>query len=736
MALFPYDSVDPCIVSRQENRPKITQKTCDRIREKWLYEKKSSVISKDRAESDPSATTLACLNTSVDSAFATNIKNKVESKSDNGRSALGKNALQFGIHNKMTGIPFLDEMMSQPVKPKIEPVFSLKHWKDMCESLNISPHVTSCLINRFKMDCLTAIQEAALPPLVNGRDVLLRAQTGSGKTLAYAVPLFNRLIKLDPPVERKDGPLGIAILPSRELATQTFDVFKILSQACVRIVPGLLIGGMKRKSQKASLRKGINILIGTPKRILDHMGHTSTLNLHRIQWLVIDEADRLLEMGFEQDVRHIIAGLMQQFKCFSENKSISKIQTVLLSATLSPGVESLAGMTLKNPVRCVVGENKVGTDNTQLSIPKTSKAVFDSKVNNVAEFALPTGLKHFVLIVPWKLRLVSLTAFLLLKCKYHENGGKLIVFMATQDCVDFHYHLFKSVLCDESDEVISNIPVMNLSIYRLHGSMEHIERESAFSSFSASQAGVLITTDVASRGLDLASVAWVVQYHVTGGPIDYVHRVGRTARAGSHGKALLFLEPEELEFRTLLKSKVGIEMKEISLPDLLQTVLFHFQNTKHSGKRRHNYCTTVEEGTSQLFQLFLEAVDNDDTLTTLSELAYISFLRSYASFSGDLRPIFTFKRLHLGHVARAFCLQKRPSDVAARVRGRFVKSDKQKNSLGKKRRHDDSNEDEIEPRKPRYPFALSFDKPQKKQTVKHTKPADLARRNMLAEYGL
>ncbi|TNN14472.1 putative ATP-dependent RNA helicase DDX31 [Schistosoma japonicum] len=703
---------------------------------KSLNKKKPSMISKDRAKSDDSALTLACPDTSVDNASATINKNKAKLKIGNERLMMKKNALQLGIHNKMSKTPFLDEIMSQPVKPKIEPVFSLKHWKDVCESLNIFPHLISCLINRFKMDYLTAIQEAALPPLVSGRDVLIRAQTGSGKTLAYAVPLFDRLIKLDPPVERKDGPLGIAVLPSRELATQTFDVFKILSQACVRIVPGLLIGGMKRKSQKASVRKGINILIGTPKRILDHMGHTSTLNLQRIQWLVIDEADRLLEMGFEQDVRHIIAGLMQQLNCFSENKSMSKIQTVLLSATLSPGVESLAGMTLKSPVRCVVGEDNLGTDNAQLSIPKTSKAVFDSKVNNVAEFSLPSGLKHFLLIVPWKLRLVSLTAFLLLKCKYHENGGKLIVFMATQDCVDFHYHLFKSVLCDESDEVISNIPVTNLSIYRLHGSMEHIERESAFNSFSASHAGVLITTDVASRGLDLASVAWVVQYHVTGGPIDYVHRVGRTARAGSHGKALLFLEPEELEFRNLLKSKVGIEMKEISLPDLLQTVLFHFQNTKHPGKHRHNYYTTVEEGVSQLFKLFLEAVDNDDILTSLSELAYISFLRSYASFSGDLRPIFTFKRLHLGHVARAFCLQKRPSDVAARVRGRFVRTDKQKNSVGEKRKHDDSNEDEIKTRKPKYSSALSFDKPQKKLTVKHTKPADLARRNMLAEYGL
>ncbi|CAH8439127.1 unnamed protein product [Heterobilharzia americana] len=511
----------------------------------------------------------------------------------------------------------------------------------------------------------------------------------------------------------------------------------MLSQACIRIVPGLLIGGMKRKSQKASLRKGINIVIGTPKRILDHIGHTTTLDLQKIQWLVIDEADRLLEMGFERDVRRIVEKLVQQSNSFTkESDSVPKTQTVLLSATLSPGVEALAGLTLKNPVRCVVGESRMESSNTHLSMPTDSREGTNGQINDVAEFSLPAGLKHFVLVVPWKLRLVSLAAFLLLKCRYHKHGGKLIVFMATQDCVDFHYHLFKAVLCNKSEELISNIPVVNLSVHRLHGSMEHKERESAFQSFANSQAGVLITTDVASRGLDLASVAWVVQYHVTGGPVDYVHRVGRTARAGGQGKALLFLESAELGFIDLLKSRVGMEINEISLSDLLQTVLFHLQNTKRPGRQRPDECTTVEEGTSRLFHLFLDAVDNDDGLNTLSELAYISFLRSYASFSGELRPIFTFKHLHLGHVARAFCLQKTPSDVAARVRGRFIKTDKQKNTTGNKRKHDDSSENEMDPRKSKYSTALSFDETSKNPTANFTKPSDLARRNMLAEYGL
>ncbi|VEL28062.1 unnamed protein product, partial [Protopolystoma xenopodis] len=186
------------------------------------------------------------------------------------------------------------------------------------------------------IDSMTAIQSVSLPALVSGRNALIKAQTGSGKTLAYAVPLLNYLIKLEPPITRSSGSLALIILPTRELAIQTSTVFSTLTRSCVRIVSGLMIGGIKRKSQKASLRKGINIVIGTPQRILDHMHMTKSLDLKCIRWLVIDEADRLLEMGFERDVRRILTSLTPNLGSPPDSGLFKgPTQVILLSATLT-----------------------------------------------------------------------------------------------------------------------------------------------------------------------------------------------------------------------------------------------------------------------------------------------------------------------------------------------------------------------------------------------------------------
>ncbi|CAL8072098.1 unnamed protein product [Calicophoron daubneyi] len=622
----------------------------------------------------------------------------------------------------------IPDLMRVRTEPRIEPVFSNENWSHFGLSVSIHPHLTACLLDRFKLKRLTAIQEQAIPPLIQSKNALIRAQTGSGKTLAYAVPLLNQLMSLEPPVSRTDGPLALIILPTRELATQTFEVLQILTKSCVRIVPGCLIGGMKRKAQKASLRKGVNIVIGTPQRLLDHMLRTSSLVLKNLRWLVIDEADRLLEMGFEHNVRRILQHVINARQTNPEVNQPT-LQTVLLSATLTPGVENLAGLALEDPVRCVVREPKNIRGNG-LEDGSDEQQEFNSDL-----FSMPAGLKHFLLVVPWKLRLVSLAAFLLLKCRYHKHGGKLIVFMATQDCVDFHYQLFTATLCPDDEELMVPTYVSNLSLFRLHGSMEHSEREKVFRDFSVSRSGILLTTDVASRGLDLASVAWVVLYHVTGGPVDYVHRVGRTARAGGRGKAVLFLDQSELGYTDLLQARAGIEFENLSLPELMQTALFHMCHTKRRGASKPASCATVEESTSRFSHLFMSAVCDDSTLLALAESAYTSFLRSYASFSGELRQFFTFKRLHLGHVAHAFCLRAAPKDVAAKVAGR----------LSHKRK--DNEEAKVASSRKRK-LALDIDevvqnerhvdgvRPESAKRKTVCKPSDMARRNMLAEFGL
>ncbi|KAF7256736.1 hypothetical protein EG68_06543 [Paragonimus skrjabini miyazakii] len=646
-------------------------------------------------------------------------------------------------HIKTEDVPDVSSLMRTRVEPRIEAVFSQANWKELCDKLGIHSHITSCVLDRFKLTRLTAIQEAALPPLLKGHDCLIRAQTGSGKTLAYAVPLFHRLVTTQPPICRKDGSLALIILPTRELATQTFEVFQTLTNSCVRIVSGCLIGGVSRKSQKVSLRKGLNIVIGTPQRILDHILRTASLKLEKLQQLVIDEADRLLEMGFEQSIRRIIDHIQQTRRNSSDTSDDGEqsLQTVLLSATLTSGVERLAGLTLRDPVRCVVKETDLrSTAKELIGSPKGTNQI--DPTNDT--FAMPAGLKHFLLIVPWKLRLIALAAFLLLKCQYHrKRNGKLIVFMATQDCVDFHHRLFQSVLCADDEERVIPAHVSRLSLFKLHGKMEHSEREKVFHNFSISQSGVLLTTDVASRGLDLASVSWVVQYHVTGGPVDYVHRVGRTARAGGRGKALLFLEPQELGFTDLLQAHTGATFEQLNLPDLMQTALFHMRNLKPSGTSKAMFHSsylsviskatayvTVEDGVSRFSHMFLDAVAEDPVLSPLAETAYTSFLRAYASFSGELRTYFTFKRLHLGHVARAFCLQTTPKQIAMRVTGRL-------SAKSKRDRNDSSSKlDTHLSSAGKRPRVLVFEQSDTKARAKRVKPADIAKRNMLAEFGL
>lgn len=296
--------------------------------------------------------------------------------------------------------------LSEPVNPNIESVFSETSWSAYGEKMNLHPHLISVIQKQFHFEKPTSIQVSAIGSLCEGRDVLIKAQTGSGKTLSYALPMLQSLMTAEPPISRIDGPKALVLLPTRELATQTTEVITQLCRACVRIVPGCLIGGSKRKNEKASLRKGLNIIVSTPQRLLDHLGKTAVLSVKGLRWLVIDEADRLVELGFERDIRRILDRITRQTQ---QDGQESPVQTALLSATLTPGVEHLAGLALRDPVKCEVSENKT-----------TNGAVHKNTLTEdkpVASFSMPSGLKHFLLVVPCKLRLVVLAAFLLLKAK-------------------------------------------------------------------------------------------------------------------------------------------------------------------------------------------------------------------------------------------------------------------------------------------------------------------------------
>ncbi|XP_063345439.1 probable ATP-dependent RNA helicase DDX31 isoform X2 [Pelmatolapia mariae] len=424
---------------------------------------------------------------------------------------------------------------------------------DSFSDLDLHPHLVATLNKVMNISTLTSVQKQTIPALLAGRDAVVRSQTGSGKTLSYAVPLVQSLRSIQPKVSRSDGPLALIIVPTRELAQQTFQTFQKLLKPFTWIVPGVLMGGEKRKAEKARIRKGINILVSTPGRLVDHIKHTLSIAFSAVRWLVLDEADRTLDLGFEKDLTVILNSL---------NSAGPARQNVLLSATLTNGVTRLADVCLNDPVSIHVS----GAPCSDLTT--TSAVTCDPEAASQSEsFAVPEALKQFVVVVPSKVRLVCLAAFILDKCKFSQND-KLIAFISSCEAVEFLHSLFTAVLSRPS---ANHKPP--LRFMRLHGNMKQEERTEAFQQFSASQSGVLLCTDVAARGLDLPQVTWIIQYTPPTAAAEYVHRVGRTARIGARGSSLLFLTPAETAFITELANH-NISLSEMKLQDILTSLMF------------------------------------------------------------------------------------------------------------------------------------------------------------------
>ena len=257
-----------------------------------------------------------------------------------------------------------------------------------------------CLNKRFNLETMTQIQEKTIPVILNKSDCFVKSMTGSGKTLAYAIPIIQLLQQKLPAIKRNDGIFALILVPTRELAIQITNVFELLCKSFIRIVAGALIGGMKKKSEKNRIRKGLNILIATPGRLCDHLDTTMCLDLAKIEYLVFDEADRMLDMDFEKKINLIIFKINEKRK----ELQVPKPQIILISATLTNGVKEIA--------RRLNVNDAVNIDESVTSDELANK---DSQNDEDQHIALPAGLKNFFIIVPSKLRLVGLISFILNK---------------------------------------------------------------------------------------------------------------------------------------------------------------------------------------------------------------------------------------------------------------------------------------------------------------------------------
>lgn len=562
--------------------------------------------------------------------------NDVITKKGKNTKMNSKNVKKTSIWVGNPEIPIINiETRSDDVTAKQPEVMEV--YSRFADITNINENLRDYVINKLGFETMTSVQARAFPHLINSKkDVLIRSPTGSGKTLTYALALLQNLQQISPQVTRHTGALALVLVPTRELAIQTFQIFRKLCDAVVRIVPTCLIGGQKRKSEKSRLRRGVNVIVTTPGRFLDHIENTTCLKLDQIKWLVLDEADRLLDAGFQANILKITSQL---------NKRVDDvIRTILLSATLTKGVEKLIELNLRDPIR-------VDVTTSTVSMPTV-----DSSTGLVVDqISFPSQLHQYVVMVPTKLRLLTLISFVKRHC-IASSKHRVIIFLSCRDSVAFHHRLFVDV-------IKPLIKCNDVTVLPLHGGMDQNQRSGTITSFTnATGSALLLCTDVAARGLDLPQVDWVIQYTSPGNPVDYIHRVGRTARAGLKGSALLFLTPAEKDYVTILNG-FKIEVEEMKSEEMMKSLVEDARTSNHLLRMQLG-----KERAAEIHRAMEERVKSDRKLLELSTSAFLSFVKSYATFPVSLKKIFHVKNLHLGHVAKSFVLQEAPTAMVSNLK--------------------------------------------------------------------
>ncbi|EKM57131.1 uncharacterized protein PHACADRAFT_119388 [Phanerochaete carnosa HHB-10118-sp] len=410
-----------------------------------------------------------------------------------------------------------------------EPPINLKVFADLPIS-----DLTKRGLKKASFVDMTDIQVKSLPASLRGKDVLGAARTGSGKTLAFLTPVLEVLYR------RKWGPqdgLGALIIsPTRELAVQIFEVLRSIG-GYHTFSAGLIIGGKNLKDERDRLTR-MNILVATPGRLLQHMDQTVGFECDNLQMLVLDEADRILDMGFHKTLTALLSHLPKSR------------QTLLFSATQTKSVTDLARLSLKDPVYISTQEEE-------------------------ASGVMPKSLEQHHVVVDLDKKLDVLWSFI----KTHLQT-KTLVFMSCCKQVRFVFETF----C----KMHPGIPLL-----QLHGKQKQMSRLATFQRFTSIRHAVLLATDIAARGLDFPAVDWVLQVDAPEDAETYIHRVGRTARYESAGKALLFLAPSEEEGMKAALAKKGIEAAKIkikaskthSVQNQFQKLCFEDPDIKYLGQR-------------------------------------------------------------------------------------------------------------------------------------------------------
>lgn len=524
---------------------------------------------------------------------------------------------------------------------------------------------------------MTRIQERSIPYALEGYDLLGQARTGSGKTLAFGVPVLHATKEL---VRKHPGStVALMLAPTKELCVQTHDVLRAICQhippSVVSFQVQLITGGTKITEERRVLTAGVSIVVGTPGRIHDHVKHCKGWDLTRLRFLVLDEADRMLADGFQRDLDAIVHQLPKSRQTFlfsaTNSKSVRELARLSLTRTpifvgttgdaptpIPPDDEHSSGFLMSitelPPYRTFTDPetSESGAASTAGSEKLTKKQLKKRRLELAAEEeenkrseasgpastetpedggeAIPTTLRQFCHIVPCEDRLLSLYVFV----KRIARHSKGMVFCSTVASTTFHFQMMGSV--GFHDDVMM-----------LHGHMKHRQRLQAFRLFHEWKTGVLFCTDVAARGLDIPDVDWILQYDPPLDPTEYIHRIGRTARAGNVGNSLLFLTPEEANFVRYL-GKFGIRLEKYPMPAELPR---------------------IQENLEHVLQL-------DPVVAKSAVTAYRAHVGAYQSHI--LKETFDVRKLDLERLATAFALSAAPKvtlpkNTAEEKRSEYIK---------------------------------------------------------------
>ncbi|PVX51946.1 ATP-dependent RNA helicase RhlE [Balneicella halophila] len=372
------------------------------------------------------------------------------------------------------------------------------------------------------------IQAKSIPPILQGRDVLASAQTGTGKTAGFTLPILQRLEESN--ITKRKAIRALILTPTRELAAQIYDNISEYSKY-LDINSTVIFGGVKAGPQIRTLKQGVDILVATPGRLLD-LHSQKELFLDKVEVFILDEADRMLDMGFVRDINKIMSLLP------------SKRQNLMFSATFSPEIKKLAGGILRNPVAVEAAPQNSSADTV-------SHKVYSVNKRQKAE--------------------------VLIKLINENNWSQVLVFTRTKH---------------GANNLTKKLNKANISAVAIHGNKSQGARTKALADFKAKEIRILVATDIAARGLDIPLLPHVINFELPNVPQDYIHRIGRTGRAGAEGEAISLVCSEETEYlkeiEKLLKDTIELEIIEDYEPTDTAPPLKTSTQSKTKGRNTRN----------------------------------------------------------------------------------------------------------------------------------------------------